>query len=183
MVEEGNFVVVDTETTGLAYPAEACEIAVIDSKGKILFDSLVKPSIPISKDAERIHGITLRRVKSKPTFAAHSGVLESILEGKNIVSYGAKFDKDILCWSSEPHGIKTNWGNIGSWWCAMNWYARVWGQPHPVYGTPKWQKLANAVQQQGLTVKDAHNALGDCRMTLKLIQRVASSKPNTYRDF
>jgi len=30
----------------------------------------------------------------------------------------------------------------------MNWYGSIWGQPHPVYGTPKWQKLAEAVRQQ-----------------------------------
>jgi len=182
MVRDGNFVVLDTETTGITYPAEACEIAVIDSKGKALFDSLVKPSIPISAEAVSIHGITALKVKNKPSFAKHSRELESILRDKNIVSYGAKFDRDILCWSSEPYDIRVNWGGLGSWWCAMNWYARVWSQPHPALGTPKWQKLAEAVQQQGLKVTGAHSALGDCRMTLKLIQRIASSKPNTYRD-
>jgi len=183
MIKGGNFVVLDTETTGLHHPAEACEIAVLNSKGKTLFDSLVKPLIPISAEAARIHGIAAPKIKNKPTFEKHSRVLESILAGKNIVSYGAKFDRDILCWSSEPYEIKTNWSSVGSWWCAMNWYARVWSQPHPTLGTPKWQKLAEAVRQQGLKVKDAHSALGDCRMTLKLIQKIASSKPNTYRDY
>ena len=61
--------IVDTETTGLGDDAEIVEIAVVDSQGSIVFDSLVKPSRPIPREASDIHGITNAAVAGAPGFA------------------------------------------------------------------------------------------------------------------
>ena len=42
-----DFVVLDTETTGLDSRAEIVEISIIDKHGNTLFDSLIKPKNPI----------------------------------------------------------------------------------------------------------------------------------------
>jgi DNA polymerase III alpha subunit (gram-positive type) len=42
-----DFVIFDSETTGLSSPVDFVEIAVVDSAGKTLFDSLLKPSCRI----------------------------------------------------------------------------------------------------------------------------------------
>jgi DNA polymerase III alpha subunit (gram-positive type) len=52
-----NWVILDTETTGL-YDAEIVEIAVVDPLGEALLNTLVKPTIPIPTEVIEIHGIT-----------------------------------------------------------------------------------------------------------------------------
>jgi len=50
LANKKDYVILDTETTGLGC-AEIVQIGIIDLDGKILLDSLVKPSIPIPYDA------------------------------------------------------------------------------------------------------------------------------------
>jgi len=49
-------VILDTETSGLDSRAEIVEIAVVDTDGRVLVNTLVKPSRPIPPDVSAIHG-------------------------------------------------------------------------------------------------------------------------------
>jgi DNA polymerase III epsilon subunit-like protein len=51
-----DFVVFDSETTGLSSPVDFVEIAVVNPAGETLFDSLLKPSCRIEPRARAIHG-------------------------------------------------------------------------------------------------------------------------------
>lgn len=53
-----NYIILDTETTGLDNTAEIVEISVINDQGEVLLDTLIKPTKPIPGDATAIHGIT-----------------------------------------------------------------------------------------------------------------------------
>lgn len=46
-----DLLIVDTETTGLENDAQIVEIAVVDLAGRVLLDSLVKPTIYIPREA------------------------------------------------------------------------------------------------------------------------------------
>ncbi|RPJ07014.1 MAG: 3'-5' exonuclease, partial [Deltaproteobacteria bacterium] len=48
----------DTETTGLDDQAEIVEIAVLNSAGEPVFESLIRPQQPIPPRVITIHGIT-----------------------------------------------------------------------------------------------------------------------------
>jgi len=56
LLEDGNFVVLDTETTSLK-DAAIVQIAIVDSAGETLLYSLVKPDREIEAKAQEIHGI------------------------------------------------------------------------------------------------------------------------------
>jgi len=43
LLSGGEFVVLDSETTGLGNPVDFVEIGVLSSRGESLFDSLIKP--------------------------------------------------------------------------------------------------------------------------------------------
>ena len=53
-----NALFLDTETTGLDNRAEVVEIAIADSKGRPVFESLVKPTVAITPRLTDIHGIS-----------------------------------------------------------------------------------------------------------------------------
>ena len=68
IVRSGDFVVIDTETTGLV-GSEICQIAIVDSQGNTLLDTLVRPIHTIPLKAIEIHGIDNGKVQDAPNFA------------------------------------------------------------------------------------------------------------------
>jgi DNA polymerase III subunit epsilon len=171
MIREGNWLVLDTETTGLQYPSEICQIAIVNPEGKTLVNELVKPHNPIPPDATRIHGIRDEDVKNARSWQSVFEDVRLALEDRDLVIYNADYDTMLMNWSCKLAGCDY----LPTWkgaWCAMQWYAAIWKDFDEYYGTYRWQRLSNAAVQQKLAVKDAHNALGDCLMTLALIQKL-----------
>lgn len=171
-VRRNNFVVLDTETTGL-HDGEICQIAIIDHEGKTLLDQLVKPTSPISADATRIHGITNDQVKDSPGWADVALRVKQILAGKDVVVYNAVYDRKMMHKSAEHAGIeKIDWKALSPWYCAMEAYAEHHGEWNDYHQSFRWQKLAVAANQCGVKVENAHNALGDCLMTLGVVREL-----------
>jgi DNA polymerase-3 subunit epsilon len=169
MIARGNWLVLDTETTGLARPAEICQIAVVDARGVVRLDTLVKPVLPIPADATRIHGITNADVTDAPSWTHVSKQLAALIDGCDVIIYNAEYDRKLMHLSDEAAGLgKTTYQDSARWHCAMLWYAAHWGEKGK-YGDPKWQSLSKAMIQQKLPVSNAHNALGDVLMTRQLI--------------
>ena len=61
-----DFVVFDSETTGLSSPVDFVEIAVVSPFGETLFDSLLKPSCRIEAAARAIHGHSAKSLSGAP---------------------------------------------------------------------------------------------------------------------
>lgn len=170
-------VILDTETTGLSYDAECCQIAVIDLSGAVLLDTLVKPSIPISIGAMRVHGITNERVQDAPTFDRVWPQLRAILAGREVVIYNAEYDLRVLNRSGGASGValrdlhpelptpnRPTWiGGARMVTCAMVQYAAYVGDWSSYHQSYRFQKLPNG----------DHTALGDARATLAVIQLMA----------
>jgi DNA polymerase III epsilon subunit-like protein len=59
----------DTETTGFSAAAgdAVVEIAIVDSAGRVLIDTLIDPQRSIPWQASNVHGITNEMVRNKPT--------------------------------------------------------------------------------------------------------------------
>lgn len=123
-LEKNNWVILDTETTGL-YDAEIVEIAVIDRLGEILLDTLVKPSIPIPAEATEIHGITDEIVADAPSFPEVYPRIDAALKDKRILIYNAEFDIKILNYCCHLHNLPILKLKKRSE-CLMEWAAQ-WG--------------------------------------------------------
>ena len=90
VVSSRNYVILDTETTGLDRGSEIVQIAIIEGKdGTVLLDTLVKPKYDIPVQASRIHGITAETVANAPTWDVVMPQVRSILEGRDVVIYNA----------------------------------------------------------------------------------------------
>jgi DNA polymerase-3 subunit epsilon len=182
MIRRGDFVVLDTETTGLDN-GEICQIAVIDARGVVLLDTLVKPVGRIPADATRIHGITDSHVANAPSWAEVSAQLEKLLTGRDVVIYNATYDRKMMHKSAEAAKLpKTDWKQLARFWCAMEAFAEVYGDWNDYRGNYRWQKLTTAASYYHVPTNNAHSALGDCKMTLAVCRHMAGLG-STATDF
>ncbi len=159
-----DWVIWDTETTGLGNSDEIIQIGVLGSDGSVPFDSLIRPTRRerISPEATAVHGITISMLVDQPTYPEIVDELIPILKGKSVIAYNAEYEERIL-----RQTVKRNGGPSlsVSWKCAMVQYARYVGEWMDFKQDYKWQKLPSV----------EHSAIGDCRATLKVIQMMAGT--------
>lgn len=169
-------VIFDTETTGkYTSSAEIVHIGAIDLNGNVLLDQYIKPSGPIPAEVIKIHGITDEMVKDAPTFPEVIEKIAAVLDGKHWIIYNSSYDANLIKSLTERH--KTLNIKPLSVTCAMLAYAEYFGDFNSYHGNYKWQSLTNACTQQGIEVVGAHQSLGDCKMTLEVLKKMAAALP------
>lgn len=165
LAEKDNWVILDTETTGL-YDAEIVQIGIINLQGKTLLDSLVKPTIPIPPEATSIHDINDEMVKIAPTFPEIYPQLAESIENLKVLIYNADFDISILAYCRRLHQLKLKpLGLRKRSECLMEWYAQFYGEWSDYYESYKWQPLGGN-----------HDAVGDCQAALSVLEEMAESE-------
>jgi len=148
--------ILDTETTGLLEynpNVEVIELAVVNMKGKVLHQSLYRPMHSIPRKAINIHGIKNRDVKTAPLFAAEKERLANLFSGKTIITFNAKFDREMIAKTCTMHEVEMP---SCRWECAMQAFRTFSGSGHylPLPG-------------------NSHRAVADAKATLKLLRRMA----------
>ena len=160
-----DFVVVDTETTGLGSDDQVIEVAVVDPSGKVLVEQLVRPTCPIHPKATAVHGYDATALATAPSFAQVLPKVRAVLAGSLAIAYNAPFDERLLrqsaaVWGAEP--VDTTWD------CAMRWYAQYTGKTSSSKAGYASPKLPRAEADQA-----RHGARRDCLLTLRLLSRMA----------
>jgi DNA polymerase III subunit epsilon len=154
----------DTETTGVDETAELIEIAVIDNKGWPVFETLVRPQVPIMPKLTALHGISNAMVTEAPRFWEVYAELCRKLEGRLLIAYGADFDARMIRQTCELYDLKDlscRWG------CAMQMY-----QDH--IEREKRIKLSDAAEQCRIyPLGNAHRARADAETMLQIVSVVA----------
>lgn len=173
LLDEANFVIVDTETTGTGRTDEAVSVAVVDASGAVLLDSLIRPRKAISPGAMRVHGIQNRDVDKAPRFVEIYPALAEAVNGRALVAYNVDFDWRILRYGCTSGGVAAL--KPKSRHCAMKQYAQFAGDWDAAHGSYRWKSLAAACARFGIDRNAAHSAAGDCLDTLALIQHIAAS--------
>lgn len=173
MWRKRNFVVLDTETTGLHRPAEIIDICIIDSKGEIVLNTLIKPRIQISEFITGITGITNDMVEDYAYWTEVKPFVLNAIQGKDVITYNAKFDRHMMHCSDDMWGLGTTDYKLNSeWHCAMEAYAEhahVWND---FYQNWKWHKLADAMLRESLLMPLAHRAKADAQATFCLLEHL-----------
>lgn len=157
-------VILDFETTGfVSSTVDIIEVAIVSHTGEVLMDTLLKPQRPIPYGASAVNGIYDEDVADAPTFFDMYPKLLRHLTGQPVVAYNYSFERDILAAVTGRHGLPLK---VKEWYCAMKAYADF-------SGLFRSSKLTVACNREGIVVDKAHTALGDCAMTLALMQQMA----------
>ncbi len=168
-----NYLILDTETTGLDGVAEVVEVSIIDLDENVIFDKLIKPKIPLTAELTDIHGISNEMLVDAPTFNEVYEEIRQILNGKIMLIYNANFDFRILNQSAAHYGLPRF--NI-HYHCVMMWYAEYFGDWNEYKQSYRWQKLVNAADAESVDLTDLtlHRAKADCIATARLIKKIAA---------
>ena len=159
-----DFVIFDSETTGLSSPVDFVAIAVVGPTGETLFDTLLKPSCRIEPSATAVHGHTAKSLSGAPRFFEVYPDLLEVLYRRRVIVFNASYDRRV--WDTAVRSLGARGalaGGIPRWECAMRQYARFVGEP---------SKRGRGYRPQKLPGGD-HTALGDALATLRLIEGMA----------
>lgn len=166
-----DWAILDTETTGLGSDAEIIELALLDSRGAPLLDTLVRPQGAIPAAATRVHGITDADVVAAPSFRAVAAMLTGLLTNRTVLIYNAAYDLRLLRQSAARHGLALPRFSAQ---CVMLRDAEYWGEPGR--GGYRWQRLEVALARHGIPLA-THRARDDCRAVLDLLRAIAGGQP------
>lgn len=106
-----NYVVFDTETTGIEPGSRLLELAAVhfNEDGAILkrFEMLVNPGMPLPADAAAVNGITTEMVAaSSSAGVAIIAFLGWLPPQPTLIAHNAAFDCGIIAWESQRAGIQ-----------------------------------------------------------------------------
>jgi DNA polymerase-3 subunit epsilon len=166
LLERGDWVIVDTETTGLDGAAEVVQLGVLAPDGAVLLDTLVRPQGVILPGAAAVHGLTERDLAAAPMYPQVHGDFCAAVARKAIIAYNASFDRRILAQTAARHRLDLP---RSRWDCAMLQYARYVGAWDFRRGDYRWQRLP------ALPGGRAHRSITDCRATLEVIRLMAGA--------
>lgn len=168
-LSEASPVFLDTETTGTGPTAEVIEIAIVDSHGSTVFDSLVKPRSSIEPDAARVHGITDAMVADAPAWDWVWAKVEPILSNHSVGIYNREFDLRIMRQTHRRYWLSWQVPE-DHFFCVMKLYAQFAGDWDYRRGAYRWHSLDNAGKQCHLPLRNVHRALGDALLTHALFE-------------
>ena len=169
----------DVESTGLDISDEICEIAVVDAATLgTVWQSLIKPSIPMPANAFAIHGLSDTALQDAPAFRQVQDYIEEMFKERVLLGYNVPFDLRLLVQSARiPPGRPFKLTGMASR-CVMQLYAYWWGEYDERRGQYRWEKLQNVCLRHGLqTDGEPHRALADAQLTGKLLQFIANYRP------
>ena len=172
-----NYIVLDTETTGLS-PSEdeILQLSIIDQTGSVPFDEYFKPKADSWDDAMAVNGITPDMVKDKMPISNHKDQIEAILSGAElIVGYNVGFDLSML----EGEGIDLPDIPV---YDVMREFAPIYGEYNEYYGSYRWQSLTTAAGYYDYDWSShedqAHNSLADCFATQFVFEKMQEYSKN-----
>jgi len=167
----------DTETTGLDSLSEIIEIAILDSDGNILFNSLIKPLSPIPMAAMQFHGISNEMVVNAPRWFVIWEQIRGIFFDRLIGIYNDEFDLRMIEQTNKLSGI-ARWqpGKIPL--DIMRLFADFRSVWDPYHNSNKIFRLEDAGRYFNICIPNSHRALDDALLAREVLIKIAESNSN-----
>ena len=167
------FVVFDTETTGMPPSGRLVEIGALKVRGNHVvdrFERLVFPECPIPSQVTAIHGIRDADVAEAPNAGT---VLNEFVEWAGaapLVGHTVAFDAAIVAAECQRFGIPVP---VNPTWCTLRAARSLLRRPS--------HSLQALVQDLGLPQSKHHRAMADAEHTLNLLWRMMESAGDRFK--
>lgn len=164
---DDNFVIFDTETTGIGAEDEVVELGIIDCQGNVLYDGMFRPEQKMNPGASRVSGITDEMLADKPLFKDEFWKIARALSVRGVIAFNEAFDERMIYQTAQRYGLDTNVLDkiFSRAYCAQQIYDHYIGYDRT--------KLELACETEGIQKVQTHRATDDCVMTLELLNCVA----------
>lgn len=177
-LEDPTTVIFDSATTGLSFPSDFIEIAVLDRKGRMLLHSYVKPAVEIEPEATAVHGYETADLEDAPMFPEVYSELRRVLSGRRIIVWNAPYDRRVMREAVHRYRDEETGAPLDDqraiegwkWECAMRHYSRYVAEYARGYDDWRYQKLPGG----------DHTAIGDARATLHALRSMADADTLPY---
>lgn len=167
-----DYLILDTEATGLDDTAEIVQLGIVDPTGRVILSQTLKPAGPIPAAATAVHGIDDQLVANAPTWGDIYPEFMKLINGRLLLAYNADFDGRMVQQTCNRYGLPFP---ANDWRCIMELYAAYAGDWSSYHGNFKWWKLVEACANHGIRPDNAHDAVGDALMTWRLIQALGNN--------
>ena len=125
----------------------------------------VNPQVPISDESRTIHGISDAMVKDLPSFAQYAHQVKNDLAGADVAGYGVRNDVTIVEKALSNSGVTWKLDDV-----KLVDPLRIWQKGEPRALVNAHEAFVGSVP----TVLRAHDARDDVRMTVSVIEALAS---------
>lgn len=160
-----NFVVIDTETTGLSGYDEIVEFSVVSPDKRELYHSYFYPDQEVNPRAREVSGLYKAKLQGCPRFGQEwrkiqQAIGTNILIGHNIHSYDKRLCVQTLQKQSmNSDSVEAMFQNsIDTLKISKEWISA------------KSYSLNNLSTLVGITREEQHNSTDDCRMTIEFLE-------------
>jgi DNA polymerase III epsilon subunit-like protein len=167
-IHKDEWVLVDTETTGLYPPVFAVEIAAQRFRGLVAigpgFQAIIDPGVPIPEAATAVHGYTNEYVQKNGVCSVDAyAALADYIGSRRVAAHYARFDWDkVLVPEIARLGLKP----VGSFgFC-------TWALARRALPETPAHSLDSLRERFKLKGSRAHSAMGDVEATVDLLTRV-----------
>lgn len=109
---DDNYIILDTETTGMGKLDQVIELGIIDCDGNVLYESLFNPGVNISSEIMRITGIRNGDLLDAPNFGDEWKSIKKIIQGKIVIGYNTNFDIRMLQQTIDIYDIDCEIENV-----------------------------------------------------------------------
>ena len=166
LLDIDNFVVIDTETTGMTANDEVIELAVVDMDGTVLYDSTFCPITEVNPFASSVNHLTNECLCDSPEFTGEWSKIIAFIGNKKILAHNTKFDQRIIKQTLEKYNMDSS--VVDSLF--TNCYDSV-SIARKYLDLPSYS-LENIAHSLGIIRAESHRAADDCIMTLEVLTRL-----------
>lgn len=170
--------IIDFETTGFKADAtdRAIEVAIVhlspagEFQGK--WDTLINPNRDTG--AEHIHHISNEMVRFAPDIKDVIVGIGALIQNRKLLAHNKKFDHTFVVEEFKKGGLESP-VELHNMMCSMLWSQRYAG------GVMK-HRLVDCCEREGITIQNAHRAIGDTEATAKLVARYLNKHGEKYPE-
>jgi len=163
---------IDTETTGFEVNDVVVEVAVLDTDGSLIFESMVKINRPIPHQATLVHRITDEMIALAPSWQEVWQEFKLVVEGRVAGFYNAEYDLRMLKQSCQMNRILWEYPFQDDF-CVMELFAQFYGEWDTRRNKFRWQNLGIAGKYFNLIEPNRHRAADDALLTKLVLEKMA----------